>query len=257
MTDPLSRLAANLPADGITGRGLAWIAGALAVGLILAVLVEPLWFVSLVADGLPWLVGSLLDATGLSATTAMGIWVGALVPATVFVFVLVRRWLAAHGDEHPEIRDRIRLRAFATGAFLAGFFAARLFVLAGTLPLPWGGTVDDALPLAELWINGHHVHHFFLGFALVALAGWLALLHPGLDRRWTAAVYGVGLGVFLDEIGLLLTWGDYWARSSWLFVALVVTLLVGATFLSWLKATADLQALAREAEPGPSFHDRG
>ena len=40
---------------------------------------------------------------------------------------------------------------------------------------------------------------------------------------------GVGLGLFLDEIGLLLTWGDYYSNTSY-----IVSLFVLGLFLNFL-----------------------
>jgi hypothetical protein len=173
------------------------------------------------------------------------------VPATAYVAVFVYRWLCEHGDEHSEIAERIQLRAITTAAFAVGFFAARAYVFLGSLPTPGGGTMDEVLPVTQIWLQGHHIHHFFFGFALVAIAGWIALMHPSLDRRWTAGVFGVGLGVFIDEIGLLLTWGDYWARSSWFILAAVLTLLVAATIVSWWKATTSWDRFTDEPTPDP------
>jgi hypothetical protein len=227
----------------------AWIAGSLVAAFVLATLLEPLWFVRVFTEAIPWAIGSLLAVTGLQASTALGIWVGAFVPASVFLGVHVHRWLADHGGDHPEIRDRIHVRVIVTAAFTLGFFLARGFVWLGSLPTPDGSTLDTYIPVNEIWVQGHHIHHFFFGFALVAIAGWMALVHHEEEGRWTAGLYGAGLGVFIDEIGLLLTWGDYWARSSWFVLAAVLTLLWVATLWSWIKATADLEELTRAEGP--------
>jgi hypothetical protein len=76
----------------------------------------------------------------------------------------------------------------------------------------------------------------------------MALLHPD-EGRWTAGLHGAGLGVFIDEIGPLLCWGDDGARSSWFVLAAVLTLLWAATLWSWIEATADLEELTRAEDP--------
>lgn len=235
----LSRLLRRL-SEGEGSSTDVGVASLLAVGVLVLTIAEPLWFLRVFTDALPWLTGSLLAATGLSTTALLAVWAGAFVPATVVVTLIVSRWLDEHGEAHPHLRDRIQLRAIVTAAFAVGFFAARAFVFAGSLPAPGGTTVDSFIPVNEVWVQGHHIHHFFFGFALVAVAGWVALFRDGLDRRRTAALYGVGLGVFIDEIGLLLTWGDYWARSSWFVLAAVLTLFLAATVGSWLKAATSL-----------------
>ncbi len=35
-------------------------------------------------------------------------------------------------------------------------------------------------------------------------------------------LYGGGLGLLIDEIGLLLTWGNYWATQSYIFSIIVI-----------------------------------
>jgi len=171
------------------------------------------------------------------------------VPASVYLGVPVHRWLADHGDDHPGVRDRIHVRVIVTAAFTVAFFLARGFVWLGSLPTPDGSTVDTYLPVAEIWVQGHHIHPVFFGFVPVAIAGWMALLHPEDEGRWTAGLYGAGLGVFIDEIGPLLTRGDDGARSSWFVLAAVLTLLWVATLWSWIKATADLEELTRAEDP--------
>jgi hypothetical protein len=37
-----------------------------------------------------------------------------------------------------------------------------------------------------------------------------------------ATLYGDGLGLLIDEIGLLLTWGNYWAKQSYVFGVIVI-----------------------------------
>ncbi|MFW5999510.1 MAG: hypothetical protein ACOCQC_02500 [Halanaerobiaceae bacterium] len=64
---------------------------------------------------------------------------------------------------------------------------------------------------------GYHIHHFYFGILLISIAGWLSLLESKLlSREKLALMYGAGLGLLMDEIGLLLTWGDYYSSLSYL-----------------------------------------
>jgi len=75
-----------------------------------------------------------------------------------------------------------------------------------------------------------HIHHFNYGLALL-LGVSLALLFPGVRRQLQplAAVYGFGLGLFMDEIGLVTSLSpDYYQAAS--TVGVVAT----TAFLVWL-----------------------
>ncbi|GAB6138197.1 hypothetical protein [Halanaerobaculum tunisiense] len=50
---------------------------------------------------------------------------------------------------------------------------------------------------------------------------------PQIKRDWAALLYGTGLGLFMDEIGLLLTWGNYYSGLTYL-----LTLLLGGILLN-------------------------
>ena len=75
---------------------------------------------------------------------------------------------------------------------------------------------------------GYHIHHFYFGIALIIIAGWLAITGSDyLSRKQIALIYGTGLGLFMDEIGLLLTWGDYYSSLSY-----TLSLFLGGIFLN-------------------------
>jgi hypothetical protein len=65
-------------------------------------------------------------------------------------------------------------------------------------------------PDAVVVSGGIHFHHFWYGIVLVAVSGGLALAFRGdVLHRALAVAYGAGLGLIGDEVGLLLTFGDY------------------------------------------------
>jgi hypothetical protein len=66
---------------------------------------------------------------------------------------------------------------------------------------------------------GFHIHHFWFGIALLAIGGWLGISYNHKDIDMLAAIiYGVGGGLVADEIGLLLTFGNYWSGLTWTFM---------------------------------------
>ena len=81
--------------------------------------------------------------------------------------------------------------------------------------------------------QGIHFHHFWYGLALIAIAGWLGIVRPSerLSRVY-AMVYGLGAGFIGVEVGLLLTFGDYYSELTYVsfvaaasFIILVMLLL--------------------------------
>jgi hypothetical protein len=56
-------------------------------------------------------------------------------------------------------------------------------------------------------IGGYHIHHFYFGTVALALGGILGILNDSKNKKrldFASALIGIGLGLFGDEIGLLL-----------------------------------------------------
>jgi len=88
--------------------------------------------------------------------------------------------------------------------FLASFAAARAFT---------------AFFPVKLEFQGYHVHHFWYGLALLSIGGWLGINYrdDNIDRI-AAIIFGIGGGLVGDEIGLLITFGDYYSELTYTFV---------------------------------------
>ncbi len=91
--------------------------------------------------------------------------------------------------------------------FILSFIAARFIVI----------TFEDL----RVIIRQYHIHHFYYGIALISIAAWIALVSDRERMKSLASIlFGVGLGLITDEIGLLLTCNseglncNYFARSS-------------------------------------------
>lgn len=107
-------------------------------------------------------------------------------------------------------RERV---LFAALGFVVTIAAAR--IVTGVLHLQGAGE-DGGLIIA-----GVHLHHFVFGIAIVLATSLTWLLLGGIDdrsKRWfriTAAAYGVGTGLILDEFALLLHLEDvYWQEQG-------------------------------------------
>ena len=112
-------------------------------------------------------------------------------------------------------------------SFFFSFILARLWVIltgAAEIAYQEGTTYFGK----NIVIRGIHIHHFLYGFILLCIGGWLALNYKDREKKRVAALfYGVGLGFFLDEIGFLLTWGEYWSSLTY-----AIVLLTGLLFLN-------------------------
>jgi hypothetical protein len=114
---------------------------------------------------------------------------------------------------------------FIAFSCFAAFLMIRLSVqIAGSAHSEFAISANmGELPGTQFYIGrniilfGYHIHHFYIGILLICLAGWLAITESfNLKKRYIAVLYGVGLGLFLDEIGLLLTWGDYYSSLTYI-----------------------------------------
>src|SRR5437762_10426728 len=102
----------------------------------------------------------------------------------------VRRTVFRHG-----------LAFYGTLAFVASFLGARLFA-----------TLNPTVTVVR---GGIHFHHFWYGLAMVVSTGWLGItLSNERMGRNLAIIFGLGAGLIGDEVGLLLTFGDYTSNRS-------------------------------------------
>lgn len=128
-----------------------------------------------------------------------------------------------------------------TISYLSAFLLIRAMVLiAGSAESEFaqaaklGGTPDVRFAIGRnVILFGHHIHHFYVGILLMAVAGWIAIVGvPSASRRVQALLYGAGLGLFMDEIGLLLTWGDYYSSATYLMSLLLIGIFLNIVFFS-------------------------
>ena len=122
--------------------------------------------------------------------------------------VEVRRTVFRHG-----------LAFYGTLAFVASFLGARLFA-----------TLNPTVTVVR---GGIHFHHFWYGLAMVVSTGWLGItLSNERMGRNLAIVFGLGAGLIGDEVGLLLTFGDYTSNLTEIFFVAAIAFIILVTLLS-------------------------
>jgi hypothetical protein len=95
-------------------------------------------------------------------------------------------------------------------SFLLSFIAARTFT--------------TFFPSTVLVSSGIHIHHFWFGIILLAIGGWIGIsLSDKETDRIAAILYGAGGGLISDEVGLLLTFGNYQSGLTYTFLIIFLT----------------------------------
>jgi len=115
-------------------------------------------------------------------------------------------------SQTERIKERPNLSMLALISFIASFAVARTFT--------------TLYPDIYLTGAGHHIHHFWYGLAMLAVGGWLGINYENERiNRLAAILFGAGGGIIGDEVGLLLTFGDYWTEITYTFVIVFLTLI--------------------------------
>src|SRR5205807_1235743 len=119
--------------------------------------------------------------------------------------------------------NRRGLSFLGTLAFMTAFFGARVFAILNPTVVVAQGSI--------------HFHHFWYGLGMVTLAGWLGIAfnRPRLVRTY-AIIFGLGAGLIGDEVGLLLTFGDYQSSlTTDFFVGVIGFIILASTLVRYRK----------------------
>jgi hypothetical protein len=66
---------------------------------------------------------------------------------------------------------------------------------------------------------------------LVAIGGWLGISYDNKETNRVASIlYGAGGGLIVDEVGLLLTLGNYWTGLTYSFLVIFLAFIVVSLF---------------------------
>lgn len=111
-----------------------------------------------------------------------------------------------------KMRQSIEERVARQPALKPGLYIAVLFPITFSFLLTFAGAriFSHFFPqFYIMWSPGLRVHHFTYGFFILAVAGYLALVHHGpRANHWIAMLFGVGLGLAMDELGMWLRFRD-------------------------------------------------
>lgn len=120
--------------------------------------------------------------------------------------------------------SRPNLSTLAIISFISSFAIARIFT--------------TLAPNVVVISGGFHIHHFFYGLVLLAIGGWLGIsyVNEQIDRL-AAILFGAGGGLIVDEVGLLLTFGDYWTGITYMFLVIFLALVFMLTLLARYSKT--------------------
>ena len=146
-----------------------------------------------------------------------------------------------------DIRKRNKGRLFIVLIFfLVSFSIARLYSL----------HID-----VYVYIRGYHIHHFYFGALALSLGGILGILNnnDNMKRIFIAsALIGIGMGLFTDEIGLLLNSTSGTRMSEYFFPDsgdIILTIACGIVFLIAIADT-EIKSLKQKCSSLRSIFSR-
>jgi hypothetical protein len=111
-------------------------------------------------------------------------------------------------SSQQKMTTRPNLSVLALVSFIASFIIARTFT--------------TLYPNTRLIGGGYHIHHFWFGLAMLVIGGWLGISYQNnRSDRFASVIFGAGGGLVGDEVGLLLTFGEYWTGITYTFIIVV------------------------------------
>lgn len=108
-------------------------------------------------------------------------------------------------------------------SFLAGFLYVHFTTMA-TLDNAQVEVSNDFQFGSPTLIAGYHLHHIAAGVFFILIAGWIGIHYAGRGlQKFSAILYGVGLGFIVDEVGFIVGgFGQYWGYSMELYALVIV-----------------------------------
>jgi hypothetical protein len=125
------------------------------------------------------------------------------------------------------MQRRPNLSVLALVSFIASFVVARTFT-----------TFNPDIVLVS---GGIHIHHFWFGLVLQAIGGWLGISYNDERiNRLAAILFGAGGGLIGDEVGLLLTFGNYWSEIT--YTLIIMFLAIASTSILIIRYSKTITA---------------
>lgn len=124
--------------------------------------------------------------------------------------------------------------------FTTALLSTRLLVRAAGIGNPTSNVGNlGFIPFNQLWIGGYHIHHYFFGLILIFCSNMLLLEKEEFSRIRAGILFGAGLGLLFDEIGFLLSMGNYSSVLTYPISLVMGVLLFFNTFRSIFGASED------------------
>ncbi len=127
---------------------------------------------------------------------------------------------------------------FAAVGYTMAAIVARLFVAVEA-------RCTQSCPVIK--VQGFHIHHLYYGILLLAASSTIMVFATDVRTRWdTALVFGAGLGLVADEVGLLILRVQYWALISLATLAATgLALYLATLYKVWIAGRRDFGLLDR------------
>ncbi|HEV2119833.1 MAG TPA: hypothetical protein VGS11_07005 [Candidatus Bathyarchaeia archaeon] len=127
---------------------------------------------------------------------------------------------------------------FAALGFTMAVLVARLFVAVEA-------KCTQSCPVIR--VQGFHVHHLYYGVLLLLASSTIMVVATDIRTRWdTALVFGAGIGLVADEIGLLILKVQYWTLLSLATLGSVgFALFLATVYKLWTVGRRDFGLLDR------------
>jgi hypothetical protein len=127
---------------------------------------------------------------------------------------------------------------FAALGFTMAVLVARLFVAVEA-------KCTQSCPVIR--VQGFHVHHLYYGVLLLLASSTIMVVATDIRTRWdTALVFGAGVGLVADEIGLLIFKVQYWTFLSLATLGSVgFALFLATVYKLWTVGRRDFGLLDR------------
>src|SRR3989442_13069850 len=127
---------------------------------------------------------------------------------------------------------------FAAVGFTIAVIVARLFVAVEA-------SCTQSCPVMR--VQGFHIHHLYYGVILLLASSTIMVFASDIRTRWdTALVFGAGVGLMADEVGLLIFRAPYWALISLATLAAAgLAFYLATLYKAWTVGRRDFGLLDR------------
>jgi hypothetical protein len=117
------------------------------------------------------------------------------------------------------------VRGIVFCSFIVTTLVSRVFVNTSGIGTPKSTGTLGPVTVEQIWMGGFHLHHYWLGIAALAFSAYM--WREKFSQVKTAAVFGAGLALVVDEIGIILAGHTYHSPLSYLCLMLTNALLLG------------------------------